>query len=246
MTQFVLVHGSFHGAWCWERLIPILEVRGHQVVAPNLPGSGGDPAPLENANLDSYTTRITSVIDGLPGRIVLVGHSMGGIVASQVAERRPQRLAATIYVNGLLFRSGEGLVGFIDAHKQLGVDDLVLKNMKVSEDGTTATFPQETAAEVFYNTCAPEQAAWAAARLRPQRMQVYHDLLALTPERYGTVRRFYVEGLQDNAVSIAYQRAMTARTPCERVFSLDCDHSPFLSAPNELADILCKVAQDTV
>ena len=246
MTQFVLVHGSFHGAWCWERLIPILEGRGHQVVAPNLPGSGGDPAPPENADLGTYATRIASVIDGLAGRVILVGHSMGGIVSSQVAERRPQRLAASVYINGLLFRSGEGLLGFLDAHGHLGVDDLVLKNMKVSEDGSTATFPQERAAEVFYNTCTREQASWAASMLRPQRMQVYQDVLALTPERYGTVRRFYVEGLQDNAVSIAYQRAMTKRTPCERVFSLDCDHSPFLCMPEKLANILSEITQDAI
>jgi pimeloyl-ACP methyl ester carboxylesterase len=241
--QFVLVHGSFHGAWCWEHLIPLLERRGHHVIAPNLPGSGDDPAPLENADLDSYATRIAGVIDGLPGRIVLVGHSMGGIVSSQVAERRPHRLAAVAYINGLLFRSGEGLVSFLNEHAHLGVEDLVLKNMKVAEDGVTATFPEEAASKVFYNTSPPALAAWAASRLQPQRMQVYHDPLTLTPEHYGSVPRFYVEGLQDNAVSIAYQRAMTGRTSCERVFTLDCDHSPFLSMPEALAAILDEVAR---
>jgi pimeloyl-ACP methyl ester carboxylesterase len=240
--QFVLVHGSFHGAWCWQHLIPYLEQRGHQVVAPNLPGSGGDPAPPENADLDTYATRIAGVIDGLAGPVVLVGHSMGGIVSSQVAERRPHRLAAVVYVNGLLFRAGETLVGFLDEHAHLGVEDLVLKNMRVAEDGLTATFPQEAATEVFYNTAPRELASWAAARLQPQRMQVYRDALELTPERHGCVPRFYVEGLRDNAVSIAYQRAMTGRTACQRVFALDCDHSPFLSEPAALADILDEVA----
>jgi len=241
--QFVLVHGSFHGAWCWEHLIPLLQGRRHQVVAPNLPGSGDDPAPIGNANLDSYATRVCSVIDGLAGHVILVGHSMGGIVSSQVAERRPHRLAAVVYVNGLLFRSGEGLVSFLNEHVHLGVEDLVLKNMDVAQDGATATFPPGAAAEVFYNTSPPELAAWAAARLRPQQMQVYHDPLELTQERYGSVPRFYVEGLRDNAVSIAYQRAMTGRISCRQVFTLDCDHSPFLSEPQRLADILDEVAR---
>ena len=243
--QFVLVHGSFHGAWCWQHLTPHLEQRGHQVIAPNLPGSGEDPSPPENADLDSYATRIASIIDGLAGHVVLVGHSMGGIVSSQVAERRPRRLAAVVYVNGLLFRAGETLVGFLDEHAHLGVKDLVLKNMQVAEDGQTATFPQEAATDVFYNTSPREVAGWAAARLRPQRMQVYRDALELTPDRYDSVARFYVEGLRDNAVSIAYQRAMTGRTPCERVFTLDCDHSPFLSEPEALADILDEVARSS-
>lgn len=245
MAQFVLVHGSFHGAWCWERLVPLLEAGGHSVLAPNLPASGGDPAPPENADLDSYATRIAGVIDALAGPVVLVGHSMGGIVAAQVSERRAHRLAATIYINGLLLRSGESLVSFLGAHGSLGVEDLVLKNMQVSPDGTTATFPPAAAPGIFYNTCDPADAAAAVARLRPQRMKVYGDPLELTEARYGSVRRFYVEGLNDNAVSLAYQRAMTEHTPCERVFTLEGDHSPFLYAAGRLAGMLDEVARAT-
>lgn len=243
MANFVLVHGSFHGAWCWEKMVPLLEVRGHTVVAPNLPASGGDPAPPETADLESYTARIAGVIDAIAGPVILVGHSMGGIVASQVAERRAGRLAAVIYINGLLLQSGETLVSFLDAHAHLGVEDLVLKNMQVSPDGLTATFPAEVASAVFYNTSDPDDAARCVERLTPQRMKVYHDPLTLTDVAYGSVRRFYVEGLNDNAVSPAYQRAMTQRTPCEQVFTLEGDHSPFLYAPQRLADILMEVAR---
>ncbi|MFK8251358.1 alpha/beta fold hydrolase [Ancylobacter terrae] len=242
MAQFVLVHGSFHGAWCWERLIPLLRSRGHDVVAPNLPASGTDTAPPENVSLDAYATRIAAVIDGLAGPIVLVGHSMGGIVAAQVSERRADRLAATVYVNGLLLGDGETLLGFLDAHADAGVEDLVLKYMRVSEDGATATFPPEAAPEVFYNTAAPADAAWAAGHLTPQRTRIYRDPLALTPAHFGRVPRFYIEGLRDNAVSIGLQRAMTARTPCQRIYTLDVDHSPFLCQPAAVADILEEVA----
>ncbi len=90
-ATFVLVHGSFHGNWCWRRLIPLLEREGYKVFAPNLPASGGDPAPIENADLASYATRVAGVIDGIAGPVILVGHSMGGIVTSQVSELRPDR-----------------------------------------------------------------------------------------------------------------------------------------------------------
>ena len=242
MARFVLVHGSFHGAWCWERLTPLLETAGHKVTAPNLPGSGDDPAPIENADLDAYATRIAGVIDGLQGPVILVAHSMGGIVSAQVAELRPHRLAALVYVNGLMLRDNESLGSFLDAHAHLEVDDLVLKNMLVSPDGTEARFPPGKAGEVFYNSCAPQDAAGAAARLGPQRTKVYGDALRLTPARFGRVRRVYVRGLRDNAVSLAYQDAMLANTPCERVFDIDGDHSPFLSAPSTLAAILEQVA----
>ena len=241
MAQFVLVHGSFHGAWCWSRLKPLLESAGHRVVAPNLPGSGGDPAPVENADLDSYATRIAGTIDDLEGPVVLVGHSMGGIVTSQVAELRASRITAAVYVNGLLLRSGESLASFLDAHAYLNVDDLVLKNMVVSPDGTMATFPVGKAAEVFYNTCSPADAEWAANQLLPQRTKIYADLLQLTGDRYGRVPRFYVKGTKDNAVSSMYQEAMLKNTACEDVFTLPGDHSPFLYAPSELAGILSSI-----
>jgi pimeloyl-ACP methyl ester carboxylesterase len=243
--NFVLVHGSFHGAWCWEHLIPLLEARGHNVVAPNLPGSSVDPAPWENANLESYATRIAATIDSMPDPVILVGHSMGGIVSSQTAEWRARRLKAVVYVNGLLLLSGETLVGFLDAHRHLGVEDLVLKNMSVSADGTCAVFPRRAAIDVFYNTSRADHAEAAAARLRAQPMQIYQDPLVLTPQRFGRVRRFYIEGLQDRAASIVYQRVMTARTPCERIYTLDCDHSPFLSERAAMADILDEIATTT-
>jgi pimeloyl-ACP methyl ester carboxylesterase len=243
--NIVLVHGSFHGAWCWEYVIPLLEARGHRVVAPNLPASGEDPAPFENACLLTYATRIAAAIDELSGPVVLVGHSMGGMVSSQVAEWRSERLAAVVYVVGLLLRPGETLVGFLDAHSHLGIEDLVLKNMQVSADGMRATFPPEAAVEVFYNLCSARDAAAAAARLRPQRTQVYRDPLMLSAERYGQVRRFYIEGLQDRAISTVVQRQMTSHMPCEGIFTLDTDHSPFLCAPTALAETLEKIVHIT-
>ncbi len=245
MATFVLIHGSFHAAWCWDRLTPLLIDRGHRVVAPELPGSGDDRAPIENAGLASYATRIAARIDEESGPVIVVGHSMGGIVASQVVEWRPDRVAAVVYVCGLLLESGESLATFLAAHADLGIEDLVLANMKVSPDGTIATFPEAMGPEVFYNCCARDDAVWAAQRLRPQATRVYADRLALTPERYGRVRRFYVEALKDHGVSPIYQRRMIALTPCEQVFTLDTDHSPFLSLPEELRDILVAVADRT-
>jgi pimeloyl-ACP methyl ester carboxylesterase len=229
MATFVLVHGSFHGAWCWQRLVPLLEAAGHTVSVPELPAGG---------NLASYAKRVGDAVEAADEPVILVGHSMGAIVSSQVAETHADKLSALVPVCGLLLRSGETLASFLGEFAHLGIEDQVLAHMQVSADGSVASFPAEHAREVFYHRCNAADADWAASRLRPQATAVYADPTQLTDAGFGRVRRFYIEGLDDHAVALAYQRLMTERTPCEIVYSLDTDHSPFLSAPRKLLGVL--------
>lgn len=242
MATFILVHGSFHGAWCWQRLTPLLTAAGHRVVTPDLPGSGVDTTPLAQVDLARYVQRICEVVDAEQHKPILIAHSMGGIVCAQVAEKRAAAIAGLVYVCGLMLRSGETLTGFLTEFAHLGVRDLVLDNMVVRDGGAVADFPAAAAPTVFYNRCSADDAAWAAAQLKPQATTVYGDAPALTDAGFGRVRRFYVLGQDDQAVSAVYQRLMVERTPCERVFELDTDHSPFLSAPGLLAEVLESVA----
>jgi len=239
----VLVHGSFHGAWCWQRLLPLLHAAGHEAETLDLPASGDDPAPADAANLASYVERVGEVLARQPGPVVLVGHSMGAIVCAQAAERWPDRLAGVVFVCGLLLRDGETLTQFLAEFAHLGIEDQVLAHMQVSDDGRLARFPRAAATPVFYQRCAAADADWAADHLRPQATAVYAEPPRLTAQGFGRVRRFYVKGLDDRAVSPVYQDLMVSRTPCEAVFPLDTDHSPFLSAPAELATVLGDIGQ---
>ncbi len=238
MSIFVLVHGSFHGGWAWSRLVPLLERAGHKAVAPNLPASAGDPAPLGEANLAGYTNRIAEVIDRESEPVILVGHSMGGIVITQTAELRPERIRLLVYVCGFLLTDGDTLVGFLDASKDLAGDELVLNNMRIAEDGQTASFDPNMAQTVFYNCCRDEDAAWAAGQLRPQPLAVYKDPLRITDGRFGRTPRVYIETLRDRAIDPAYQKKMYTRTPCREVIALDTDHTPFLAMPEAFAKLL--------
>lgn len=244
MATFIFIHGSFHGAWCWERFTPLLSSQGHHVLAHDLPGSGKDQTPIEQAGLEAYANSIAEIIDGAQEQVILVGHSMGGIVASQAAALRPERIHAVAYICGLLLDDGETLGSFLQEHVNLGVEDLVLKNMQVAEDGKTADFPVSLAPEIFYNCCSQSDANWAAKQLGTQSTRVYSEPLKLGDAHLAPKHRYYVEALQDRAVSPLYQRAMTQRLPCNQVFTLDCDHSPFLSQPSELAAILAQIAKE--
>lgn len=194
-------------------------------------------------DLRDYASHVAKAVRSAGEPVILVGHSMGGLVISQVAERVGESLSALVYVAGLMLRDGETLQSFLDNHADLGVEDLVLKNMVVSDGGALAHFPPAVAPEIFYGRCSAPDAAWASAQLRPQPTAVYASPLELGGEKNHTVPRYYVMCEDDRAVPAIYQRQMLANTPCRNVFRLDADHSPFLSAPEALLESLLEVAE---
>ena len=109
MATFVLVHGAFHGAWCWTKLVPELERRGHRAVAFDLPGSGEDKTPIEQVTLDGYIVRVSEVILRQPEPVILVGHSLGGISITAAAEHMPDRVRKLVYLCAFILRDGESL-----------------------------------------------------------------------------------------------------------------------------------------
>jgi hypothetical protein len=116
--------------------------------------------------------------------------------------------------------------------------------MRRSADGLSFSAIPERARPVFYSQCSDEDVAFAIPHLRPQAYAVQRAALRLTPERFGRVPRVYIECLQDSAVSLDLQRDMVAKSPCREVVSLPTDHSPFLSAPGLLADVLTRLASE--
>ena len=96
MSSFVLVHGSFHGGWCWDAVAARLTAAGHRVAAPDLPGRGADAATLAALSLDDYAARIAEVVAAQAEPVVLVGHSMGGLVAQETYFRHPELVKALV------------------------------------------------------------------------------------------------------------------------------------------------------
>lgn len=82
-TTFVLIHGAWHGAWCWDKLVPILRVGGAKVVTIDCPGHGDDNSTLAYQNTDTYVAKVIKIIDREPSKVILVGHSLGGTIISK-------------------------------------------------------------------------------------------------------------------------------------------------------------------
>ncbi|MEV0648228.1 alpha/beta fold hydrolase [Phytomonospora sp. NPDC050363] len=225
MRDFLLVHGSFHGSWCWDELMPHLAAAGHTVEAPDLDGGRRGPEELLPA------------LEAMGGPVILVGHSSGGMAISALARLRPQLVGAMVYVAGFMLREGE-------TPHHLGGDrgGLFESALVFDREAGTMSIRPELAGELFYHDCDPAIAERATARLVPEVLKrpVATGSAAETADE--GLRRFYVECADDRALDPAKQRLMYTREPRPVLHTLDSGHSPFLSRPAELAAILDEIA----
>ncbi len=238
MATFLLVHGACAGGWCWQKLAPLMEVNGHKVCAPDMPGLGKDDTPPANVTLADNVEKVSRLLDKMEDQVVLVGHSLGGITISAVAEARRRKIKALVYLCALLplpGKSGRDMTA-------LEPESMFRLSRQVSPDGLTYTFARDRLHGLFYADVSPEDRYTAMERLRPQPIAISTTPVTLTEERFGSVPRWYIECTHDNAVRIGRQRAMVKTLPC-KVITMECGHSPFYSNPEELAEHLEIIAR---
>jgi pimeloyl-ACP methyl ester carboxylesterase len=239
MATFLLIHGAWHGGWCWRHVVGRLEAQGHRVSAPDLPGHGDDPTPTASVTLKSYTARICEIASAQPEPVILAGHSMGGVAITQAAEDCPEGIRALVYMCAFLPRSRESLTTWASQDFESKVNPT---SLDIGGDGTTV-FKPESAREAFYLQCSDEDIAFARARLVPQSPAPISTPVVTTPERWGRIPRYYIECARDRAITLKLQRAMQKESPCRQTFSIDTDHSPFFSRPQELTNIFDQIAR---
>ncbi|MFC2083434.1 alpha/beta fold hydrolase [Bacteroidota bacterium] len=234
MSTYILIHGAWHGAWCWDKVIPFLEKEGHTVITPDLPAHGNDKTPISEVTLQTYADRVCDVVNAQTEKIILVGHSMGGIAITQAAEHCSDKIQKLVYITAFLLQNGEFLVQYAQDDREA----LVMPNLVMAEDGSCSTLKDEAVKQAFYEDCSDEDIIWAKKNLVPQPAAPFVTPLSTTDENFGKIPRVYIECLQDKAISPSFQKKMYTNLSCEKVFSMNTSHSPFLSAPEELANIL--------
>ncbi len=234
MSQFLLIHGAFHGAWCWHKTVAELEKRGHSAKAIDLPGQGGDHTPLKQVTLETMVERIIKEMDVLPGPVVLVGHSLGGIPISATGERAPERIKKLVYLSAFLPRDGETLLDIENRNPKV----VVPTSMIFDEERVSGTIMADKVHDIFYHDCTEADVAFAKARLRPQALAALMTPVHLTSERFGRIPRVYIQCTDDRALSTEIQRDMISKSPPVDVRKLHASHSPFLSMPDKLAEVM--------
>lgn len=230
---YVLVHGSWHGAWCWQKVIPLLIKAGHQVLAPDLPAHGQDKSPFTNVTLADYVDCIGALLAECDEPVILVGHSMAGMVISQVAEQFPEKISMLVYLAAFLPQSGESLLSIAKLQKPTKLTQA----MRIVSAENAIYFPSEAMRLFAYQRTETSDYTAIAPLLCVEPFQPWVETVVLTAQRYGLVPRVYVVCEDDNAIHLASQQRMLQQTPC-KVFQLDCDHSPFYSNPKSLVEIL--------
>lgn len=228
MTKFVLVHGAWHDAWCWERVIPELCRRGHEATAIALPKEQG-------ANMRAYARAIDRAISS-PADTILVAHSAAGLVAPIVAGRR--RVRELVLVAALMHIPGYSWMMQRQTRRSAQHTALLLElepGMIIDAQGNSH-WRTADAARLFYNDCEPSDAADAAMRLRGQDMTIFNETAPLVAPAAVPTR--YLLCSQDRAISRDWA-LRTARAQFDATIEeFDASHSPFWSRPADFADLL--------
>jgi len=235
-ADLVLVHGAWHGAWCWRELSPLLQLLGHRVHCFDLPGLGHDRTPLHEVTLDAYTNRTVAAVRSLDGPAWLLGHSMGGGVVSQSAEYVHDKLLGIIYLAARLPMDGHSI-----SEEGEGASALA-RHLEMDELNERIRIAPEHARSHFYNMCDNQLADWAQRQLSPwQPLLPLKTPLSLTRQKTESIPLHYIECLHDNSLPVEAQRVAQSNATFASVVSLNSDHSPFLSCPQSLADAIDRI-----
>jgi pimeloyl-ACP methyl ester carboxylesterase len=227
VATFGLVHGAFHGSWCWESLRAVLEDRSHLVLTVDLPTE--DP----EAGASGYAEAAIAAFSGAGDDLVVVGHSLAGLTIPLVAARRP--VSRLVYLCAMLARPGR-------AHDDVAAEETDMFGPPPSglttytdDRGATCWYP-DTAAGVFFSDCPPALADWAGSQLRGQFWRVTREVTPLQSHAAKPITA--VIGTRDRVINPAWSRRITPTVLGVTPIELPTGHSPFLSAPELLADAL--------
>lgn len=221
MSTYLLIHGSWHAAWCWHKVTARLEAAGHKVIVPDLPGHGLNPKPAAHVTMRDYTDLTTKILDAESEPVVLVAHSRHGIVASQTAELRPDKLRALVYVAAYLVPSGETIVPLFLSD----TGSRIPPSFDVDPIAKTDMLRREAFRDALYHDCSDEDVALANALLAPEPIAPGSTPVQTTDANFGRVPRAYVELTEDRAVTWALQKRMHGAIPCKPVLRLEAGHS---------------------
>ncbi|MBD5604376.1 MAG: alpha/beta fold hydrolase [Candidatus Eremiobacteraeota bacterium] len=238
LPDFVLVHGAFSDSSVWANITAPLIAAGAQVTAIDLPShTAADNSDAGKTTLADYVASVKAAVAAASGPVILAGHSLGGMTITQVAEALPEKVAALVYVCAFLPENGRSAISYAqtDTESKFGA------NFQADAERGVGTLSREALIETVFNQTAESERRAATATILDEALQPFATPAETTLERFGSVARYYIATTNDRALTPALQQAMLAALPCAKVYSVDADHMPMMSASRGVVDALLDV-----
>ena len=235
---YVIVHGAFQGPSAWLRVKAGLENQGQKVILIQLAGHEKDQTDPSKITMDVYRDQVVEAINGVSGKVILVGHSLGGMVISAVAEKIPAKIERLVYVAAYVPASGQSLIDLAKTDPGSLLSPALSMptpyTLDVQHDKITNIFIQD-------GTDAEKNQVLTNYKVEPG--QPFGQPVTLTSANYGTVDKYYIHTQQDHAISPDLQNRMVAAAGIKFVYQLNTSHSPFISKPDSVTTLLIRIAK---
>ncbi|MBX9826110.1 MAG: alpha/beta hydrolase [Xanthobacteraceae bacterium] len=230
---FVLVHGAWHGAWCWRRVADLLEKKGHKVFTPTLTGLGACSHLLsKDVNLATHFTDVVNLIEWENlSDVVLVGHSYGGYIVSGVAEKVGGKIGSIVFLDAFLPENGESLA----AGASQPVKDAIAAAL-----GRGELSLKPVPAAVFRVNEADR--AWVDGKCTPHPIATLTDKITLTGARDRIAKKSYIRAAGYPSIPFDAVLAKVKLNSTWKTYEMTAGHDAMVDQPQELTDLLLQVA----
>lgn len=236
-TTFVLVHAAWQGPYAWETVKTGLLKEGFQVEVIQLPGHGSDQTDPRRINMEVYIKHVTDAIIAIGTEVILLGHSLAGMIISGVAEEIPELIKGLVYIAAYVPENGQSAYGISRQDKQ----SLLGASLLVSEDQSEFDVKEKDIINIFAQDSDTAAQSQILINYRPEPAAPFSDAVRLTTAKFGRVTKYYIETLKDNGIGNDLQKEMIRTAGISQVYTIDAGHSPSLSKPEEVTHILTTI-----
>lgn len=241
----ILVHGAGHGAWCWTKTIPLLKEKNIHAVAIDLPGQGTDTVKLGSRTFMEDAEAVKKLANSIEGKVILVGHSSGGVVIAQAAELLgTDKVEKLVFLDAFMPKNGEAVRDLAEQairNSKAAPMDNAVPVMLFTADFKAFQWNPAIVEDHFYHDCTDKDKAFAKANLTWQATASNGTPVQVSDEVYGKIPKYYIlctKARDLDKTSIAHN------VPTKKQYTLPSSHSPFLSMPDKLADIFSEIYKD--
>ena len=236
---YVLVHGAWQAPYVWDDVKATLEKNGNKVIVVELPAHGADTTSPASVTINVYRDKVLNAINSANGKVILVGHSMGGMVVTAVAEAQPDRIEKLVYIGAFLPANGQSLLALAsqDATSLLG------PNLIPSADHLTLDVNRSQIINIFCQDASADKQKEVLDNFRVEPAIPFTNNVSITAANFGKVNKYYIYTAQDHAISLDNQKKMVSAAGITQTFTLNSSHCPFLSMPDKVSDLLLQIGK---